>query len=106
MHQSLTKRFPYDEPRQILLIVGQWIWKYYVQPAMTEPEKFGVVDRGLNPEHRRNIGEVSKVVGQIAAGRLFGGENVFLQPLNSYVGESIERLGDIWARCEYHPHAL
>lgn len=96
MYEMLTARFPHDEPGHVLQIVGHWVWKNYFHPGLTEPEKFGVIDRGLNPDHRRNIGEVAKVLGQVAAGRLFGGENVFLQPLNSYIGESIERLGDTW----------
>ena len=98
MYQMLTTRFPHDESAHILQVVGHWVWKNYLHPGLTEPEKFGVIDRGLNTEHRRNIGEVAKVLGQVAAGKLFGGENVFLQPLNSYIGESIERLGDTWSR--------
>ena len=101
MFQNLTSRFQHEEQGYILQIVGHWVWKAYLQPALTEPEKFGVIDRGLSQEQKRNVGEVSKVVGQVAAGRLFGGENVFLQPLNSYVGESIERLGETWGSCEY-----
>ena len=101
MFQNLTSRFQHEEQGYILQIVGHWVWKAYLQPALTEPEKFGVIDRGLSQEHKRNVGEVSKAVGQVAAGRLFGGENVFLQPLNSYVGESIERLGETWGTCEY-----
>ena len=101
MFQYLTARFQHEEKGYMLQIVGHWVWKAYLQPALTEPEKFGVIDRGLSREHRRNLGEVAKVIGQAAAGRLFGGENVFLQPLNSYVGESIERLGDIWSNCKY-----
>ena len=100
MFQTLSSRFHHEEQGYILQLVGHWIWKSYLQPALTEPEKYGVIDRGLSQEHKRNIGEVSKVVGQAAAGRLFGGENVFLQPLNSYVGESIERLGEIWGSCK------
>lgn len=100
MFQSLTARFPHDPQGHLLQIVGHWVWKSYLQPALTEPEKFGVLDRGLSQEQRRNVAEVAKVLGQVAAGRLFGGENVFLQPLNSYVGESIQRLGDIWNNCE------
>lgn len=99
MFQNLSSRFQHEEQGYILQLVGHWVWKSYLQPALTEPEKFGVVDRGLSQEHKRNVGEVSKVVGQVAAGRLFGGENVFLQPLNSYVGESIERLGETWGIC-------
>ena len=101
MFQCLSSRFQHEEQGYILQLVGHWVWKCYLQPALTEPEKFGVVDRGLSQEHKRNIGEVSKVVGQVAAGRLFGGENVFLQPLNSYVGESIERLGETWGGCKF-----
>ena len=100
MFQYLSSRFQHEEQGYVLQLVGHWVWKGYLQPALTEPEKFGVIDRGLAQEHKRNIGEVSKVVGQIAAGRLFGEENVFLQPLNSYVGESIERLGETWGSCE------
>lgn len=99
MFECLTSRFKHEEKGHVLQIVGYWVWKSYLQPALTEPEKFGVLDRGLSQDHRRNIGEVGKVLGQVAAGRLFGGENVFLQPLNSYVGESIERLGNIWHSC-------
>ena len=101
MFQNLSSRFQHEEQGYILQIVGHWVWKAYLQPALTEPEKFGVIDRGLSQEHKRNVGEVSKVVGQVAAGRLFGGENVFLQPLNSYVRESIERLGETWGGCEF-----
>jgi len=32
------------------------------------------------------------VIGQIASGRPFGGENIYLQPLNAFVAESVERL--------------
>lgn len=100
MFQNLSSRFQHEEQGYLLQLVGHWVWKSYLQPALTEPEKFGVIDRALSQEHKRNVGEVSKVVGQVAAGRLFGGENVFLQPLNSYIGESIERLGETWGSCK------
>ena len=100
MFQNLTSRFPHDEQGHILQIVGHWVWKGYLQPALLEPERSGSIDRGLSHMHKRNINEVVKVLSQVAAGRLFGSENVFLQPLNSYVGESIERLGEIWNNCK------
>lgn len=105
MFNSLVAKFPNDEQSNILQLVGHWLWKGYLQPALLEPEKFGVVDRGLSHEHKRNLGEVAKVLGQIAAGRLFGPENVFLQPLNTYVGESIGRLGETWAACRCTVHS-
>ena len=96
MYHHLSTRFKHDEPGQILQITGQWLWKNYLQLAFNEPEKFGVVDRGLSQDHKRNISEIAKVVNQVALGRLFGTESVFLQPLNSYIGESIQRLAEIW----------
>ncbi|KAI4104651.1 MAG: hypothetical protein LQ339_003729 [Xanthoria mediterranea] len=97
MFESLAGRFQQDNHGHILQIVGHWLWRSYLQPALVEPEKFGVIDRGLSQEHKRNIGQVAKVLGQVAAGRFFGGENAFLQPLNSFVGESIQRLEEIWS---------
>ncbi|KAI9814679.1 MAG: hypothetical protein M1832_005678 [Thelocarpon impressellum] len=94
--QSLTCRFPEEDPGYLLQLVGHWLWKTYIQPALTQPETWGVVDRPLAPLQKRNLGEVAKVFSQIALGRLFGGENVFLQPLNSYVSDSIVTLGDVW----------
>ena len=99
MFNGLTSRFQNEEPGHILQIVGHWLWKSYLQPALLEPEKFGAVDRGLSQEQKRNLGEVAKVLGQVAAGRLFGTDNVFLQPLNSYISEAIARLGEIWSSC-------
>ncbi|KAJ5212238.1 uncharacterized protein N7498_003884 [Penicillium cinerascens] len=98
MYENLLARFSNEDPGFILQTVGHWVWKNYFQPAMLEPEKYGVVDRGLTQEQKRNLSEIAKVVAQVASGRLFGAENVYLQPLNSYIGESIQRLGRIWGQ--------
>ncbi|KAH2547248.1 hypothetical protein KXW97_000328 [Aspergillus fumigatus] len=96
MYECLLSRFPGEDPGFILQAVGHWVWRNYFQPAMVEPEKFGVIERGLTQEQKRNLSEIAKVVAQVASGRLFGAENVYLQPLNSYVADSIQRLGRIW----------
>ncbi|RAK80532.1 putative Ras GTPase activating protein [Aspergillus fijiensis CBS 313.89] len=96
MYESLLARFSNEDPGFILQTVGHWVWRNYFQPAIFEPEKYGVVDRGLTQEQKRNLSEIAKVIAQVASGRLFGAENVYLQPLNSYIGDSIQRLGQIW----------
>ena len=95
-YEQLLTRFPDEDPGHVLQLVGQWMWRNYLQPALTEPEKFGVVDRALTQEQKRNLGEVAKVLGQAVSGKEFGGENVYLQPLNTYIKESVYRFGDIW----------
>ncbi|KAL1597730.1 iqgap-related protein [Paraconiothyrium brasiliense] len=97
MFEELRQKFPYEAQEQLLQIVGHWVWKSYMQPALLQPQHWGVVDRGLSPLMNRNLGEVAKVLGQVAAGRLFGGENIYLQPLNSYITEAIDRLQDVWS---------
>ncbi|OCK77754.1 ras GTPase activating protein-like protein [Lepidopterella palustris CBS 459.81] len=94
--ELLRSKFPYEAQEQLLQIVGHWVWKSYLQPSLLQPQHWGVIDRGLSPLHNRNLGEVGKVLSQIAAGRLFGGDNVYLQPLNSYVSEAIDRIQEIW----------
>ncbi|PGH05510.1 hypothetical protein AJ80_08331 [Polytolypa hystricis UAMH7299] len=96
VYEGLLSKYEDQDRGYILQVAGHWIWKNYFQPALFEPEKNGVVDRGLTQEQKRNLGEIGKVITQVASGRLFGNENVYLQPLNSYIAESIQRLGTIW----------
>ncbi|KAF2434792.1 putative ras GTPase-activating-like protein rng2 [Tothia fuscella] len=94
----LCAKFPHEPPQHLLTIVGHWLWKVYLQPALAQPDTWGVVDRGLSPMQKRNLSEVAKVVGQIAVGRLFGGENVYLQPINPYISDSLVRMDEIWTK--------
>lgn len=102
MFDLLAARFPHEPQQHLLSIVGHWLWKAYIQPALLQPDTWGVVDRGLSPLQKRNLGEVSKVVGQIAVGRLFGGDNVYLQPINPYISEALGRIEEIWSKCEFY----
>lgn len=92
IHEALCQQFPNEPTERLLQLVSNWLWKFYLHPAVTNPENVGVIEKSLSPLQKRNLGEVGKVIGQIASGRPFGGENVYLQPLNAFVGESIERL--------------
>lgn len=100
MFEELRLRFPYEPQEQLLQLAGHWIWKTYIQPALMQPQHWGVVDRGLSPIMNRNLNAVGKVLSQIASGKLFGGEDLYLQPLNSYITEAIDRLQDLWSNCE------
>lgn len=35
---------------------------------------------------RKNLAEISKMLNQISVGKLFADDNVYLKPLNEYVG--------------------
>ncbi|EEH42766.1 uncharacterized protein PADG_07586 [Paracoccidioides brasiliensis Pb18] len=96
IYEHLLSKFGNEDHGYVLQIAGQWIWRNYLYPALMEPEKYGIIDRGLTQEQKRNLGEIAKVIAQVASGRLFGNENVYLQPLNSWIGDAIQRLGAIW----------
>ncbi|KAI2616009.1 hypothetical protein GGR54DRAFT_246000 [Hypoxylon sp. NC1633] len=93
--EALCQRFQREPRQHVLQVVASWIWRFYLQPALVNPEQVGVIEKSLSPLQKRNLGEVAKVLGQIASGRPFGGENIYLQPLNAFMGESIERLAHI-----------
>ena len=95
--EALCEHFPREPQQHLLQVAGNWLWKFYLQPALTAPESMGVMEKQLTPLQKRNLGEVAKVLSQVASGRLFGGENVYLQPLNAYVGEAIERVMSIFS---------
>jgi Ras GTPase-activating-like protein IQGAP2/3 len=98
-HRALCAQFPREDPGHLAMIVGTWLWKAYLLPALKEPEMWGVVDRGLSPVHKRNLGQVITVLAQVASsGRLFGPENIYLQPLNNWITESLDR----WQDCLQH----
>ncbi|KAM7222918.1 hypothetical protein V8F06_001816 [Rhypophila decipiens] len=97
--EALCGQFRREHQTQLLQLVGNWLWKTYLQPALTSPENVGVIEKQLGPLQKRNLIEVAKVLGQIASGRQFGGDNIYLQPLNAFIAESIERfmhiMGDL-----------
>ncbi|KAA8574689.1 hypothetical protein EYC84_003939 [Monilinia fructicola] len=95
--EGLCQQFPREPQQNLLQLVGNWLFRFYLYPALTTPESMGVVERQLTPLQKRNLGEVAKVLGQISSGRLFGGENMFLQPLNAYVADAITRITDIFS---------
>ena len=91
MFNSLCQHFKREPPQYLLQLVGNWLWRFYLQPAVTAPENVGVIDKQLSPLQKRNLGEVAKVLGQIASGRPFGGDNIHLLPLNAFISNSVAR---------------
>jgi Ras GTPase-activating-like protein IQGAP2/3 len=91
----LCSKFPHESQHVLLSIVGHWVWKAYIQPALLQPDTWGIVDRGLSPLQKRNLGEISKVVNQIAMGQLFDRSNI-LERINPYIAELQGRVGETW----------
>ncbi|ORY54582.1 uncharacterized protein BCR38DRAFT_491468 [Pseudomassariella vexata] len=93
--EALRQRFKREPQHHVLQMVSNWIWRFYLQPALINPEQVGVIEKTLSPLQKRNLTEVAKVLSQIAVGRPFGGDNIYLQPLNAFVADSMERMAQI-----------
>jgi len=93
--EALCHRFKREPQHQVLQLVSNWVWRFYLQPAVINPEQVGVIEKSLSPLQKRNLSEVAKVLSQIASGRPFGGDNIYLQPLNAFVADAAARLAQI-----------
>ncbi|KAJ9063622.1 iqgap- protein [Entomophthora muscae] len=88
---SLLRKFPAEREGVIVRIVGHLVYYRYINPAIVAPESFGVVEKDISPHHRRCLAEVAKMLNQVSMGKLFSDDNIFLQPLNTYVAYTSEK---------------
>ncbi|KHJ35824.1 putative ras gtpase activating protein [Erysiphe necator] len=67
--QALFQLFSSESQQLLLQTIGNWLWKFYLQPALLTPE-------------------IAKVLNKISFGRLFGGENISKNNENEMLGVS------------------
>ncbi|CDU23551.1 related to Ras GTPase-activating-like protein IQGAP2 [Sporisorium scitamineum] len=89
--RALQAKFPNEPEDALIKVVGHLVYYRYLNPAIVAPEGFDVVESLVGPMQRKNLAEVSKMLTQIAVGRLFNDDNPYLQPLNDYVSHASER---------------
>ncbi|KAF9189282.1 hypothetical protein BGZ51_009729 [Haplosporangium sp. Z 767] len=83
---ALRLKFPQESEENITKTVGNLIYYRYLNPAIVAPEGFDVIEGVVSPMQRKNLAEISKMLNQISVGKLFADDNVYLKPLNEYVG--------------------
>ncbi|KAF9110510.1 hypothetical protein BGX27_006237 [Mortierella sp. AM989] len=83
---ALRSKFPEEPEENITKAVGNLIYYRYLNPAIVAPEGFDVIEGVVSPMQRKNLAEISKMLNQISVGKLFADDNVYLKPLNEYVG--------------------
>lgn len=89
--RALQAKFPNESEDALIKVVGHLVYYRYLNPAIVAPEGFDVIETLVGPVQRKNLAEVSKMLTQIAAGRLFSDDNPYLQPLNEYVTSASQR---------------
>jgi len=70
--------------------VGGLIFLRFFCPAILAPDIFGLVDEVKN-EARRGLVLISKIIQNVANGLEFGKKEPFMEELNPFINENIER---------------
>ncbi|KAG5355095.1 Ras GTPase-activating-like protein IQG1 [Yarrowia sp. B02] len=91
-YRSVQKTFPNESEDRHLAVIGVVLVSLFVIPPIVAPDDYGVCESAIGPAQRRNLGEVAKMLAQIASLRLFSRENVYLQPLNDYIKQTQPRV--------------
>ncbi|PWN48300.1 hypothetical protein IE53DRAFT_203326 [Violaceomyces palustris] len=89
--RALQAKFPNEPEDSLIKVVGHLVYYRYLNPAIVAPEGFDVIETLVGPVQRKNLAEISKMLTQIAVGKLFSEDNPYLQPLNEYVSQASER---------------
>lgn len=86
LRRALAEKFPDEPESQVMKIVGHLVYYRYINPAIVAPETFDVIETTISPLQRKNLAEIAKMLNQVSVGKHFNEDNMFLQPLNNYVG--------------------
>lgn len=96
LYRSLSERFPNESERFYLSCVGKVFMKNYFLPLLLTPENYGIqisnslVPKPENKKVRGNLIQLAKVLFQMCSMRAFGTSNLYLQPLNPFIEQSVE----------------
>lgn len=87
-----------QKENRLLSLVGHVLFNLYLNPAITAADNYGIIETALSPVQTRNLTEISKMLSQVSMLRPFSREDVYLQPLNDYIKESISLVRDVFKR--------
>ncbi|XP_076995508.1 ras GTPase-activating-like protein IQGAP2 isoform X2 [Tamandua tetradactyla] len=94
LRNSIHEKFPDATEDELLKVVGNLLYYRYMNPAIVAPDGFDIIDMAaggqINPDQRRNLGSVAKVLQHAASNKLFEGENEHLSSMNSYLSETYQ----------------
>ncbi|KAM8779145.1 ras GTPase-activating-like protein IQGAP2 [Rhynchonycteris naso] len=95
LKNSIHKKFPDATEDELLKIVGNLLYYRYMNPAIVAPDGFDIIDMTaggqINPDQRRNLGTVAKVLQHAASNKLFEGENEHLASINNYLSDTYQK---------------
>eukprot|EP00033_Pygsuia_biforma_P004189 GCRY01004596.1.p1 GENE.GCRY01004596.1~~GCRY01004596.1.p1 ORF type:complete len:441 (-),score=63.79 GCRY01004596.1:169-1491(-) len=88
VHNAVKAKFPGEE----LKAVGAFFFLRFVCPSVVAPDGFGIIDTKLEPQHRRALILISKVLQTMANNIPFGEKEHYMEPLNPYINQNLPKL--------------
>ncbi|XP_033375638.1 ras GTPase-activating-like protein IQGAP3 isoform X1 [Parus major] len=92
LRMSLVEKFPKASAEEVDKVVGNLLYYRFMNPAVVAPDGFDVVDvsarAALQPEQRRSLGSIAKVLQHAAARKAFQGESAHLCGVNQYLEDT------------------
>ncbi|CAF88858.1 unnamed protein product, partial [Tetraodon nigroviridis] len=94
LRDALQAKFPGASEDELYKVVGNLVYYRYMNPAIVAPDGFDVLDcsaaSALQPEQRRMLGSVSRMLQHAAAKKHFQGDGEHVQALNQYISQTHE----------------
>ncbi|KAJ8679150.1 hypothetical protein QAD02_014937 [Eretmocerus hayati] len=103
LHNTLSERFPMTPEKDILKVVGDFIYYHFINAAIVAPDAFEIVtlpvDRSLSNDQRRNLASIAKILQFAASKKGFGEEAMHLVCLNPFIIECHEKFKKFFRYC-------
>ncbi|XP_063679643.1 ras GTPase-activating-like protein IQGAP2 isoform X4 [Bolinopsis microptera] len=89
LRKNLKEKFPESSEEEILKAVGNLLYYRYMNPVITAPDSFEVIELGagsnMNNVQRRNLGSIAKILQHAASFKIFDSDARYLASLNSFI---------------------
>ncbi|XP_023246515.1 ras GTPase-activating-like protein IQGAP1 [Copidosoma floridanum] len=103
LNHTLTETFPGTPEKDILKVVGDFIYYHYINAAIVAPDAYEIVtltvDRSLSNDQRRNLASIAKILQFAASKKGFGEEAKHLVCLNPFIVECHEKFKKFFRHC-------
>ncbi|XP_046403125.1 ras GTPase-activating-like protein IQGAP1 [Ischnura elegans] len=103
LRNSLAAKFPSAPEKELLKVIGNFIYYQFINSAIVAPDAFEIVtltaDERLSNHRRRNLASIAKILQFAAAKKGFGEESKHLTCLNPFIIDCHEKFKKFFRSC-------
>ncbi|XP_071452887.1 ras GTPase-activating-like protein IQGAP2 [Hetaerina americana] len=103
LKNSLAVKFPKTPEKELLKVIGNFIYYQFINSAIVAPDAFEIVtltaSESLSNDRRRNLASIAKILQFAASKKGFGEESKHLTCLNPFIIECHEKFKKFFSSC-------